>query len=150
ISNDELKYGALPDHEDLVHQIYVEWREQVGSWNRDLTDLLNKDSAERQVLRKTVRRVLDRARYESTKQRRLVEFIDQPAPTKPEDQDWIDLQIDWTSNSMQLSPREIQMLALRREGKTFEEIGSEMGLLKQRVAEMYNSAFSSLQDLYAG
>jgi hypothetical protein len=41
------------------------------------------------------------------------------------------------------------MLELRREGKTFEEIGSEMGLVKQRVSEIFNSAIGLLQDVYA-
>jgi hypothetical protein len=149
IHNDELKYGSLVDHEDLVHQVYVEWREQVGNDSASLANLTNKDSTERQVLRKTVRRVLDHARYESSKQRRMVEFSDQPAPVNSADQDWIELQLDWSSGRLQLGPREKQMLQMRREGKTFEEIGAEMGLIKQRVSEMYNAALSSLQQVYA-
>src|SRR5712691_10072111 len=30
IRNEEQRYGRLADHEDVVHQVYVEWREQVG------------------------------------------------------------------------------------------------------------------------
>ena len=149
IHNDELKYGSLVDHEDLVHQVYVDWREQVGSESPQLANLMNKDSTERQALRKTVRRVLDHARYEFSKQRRMVEFSDQPAPINSAEQDWVELQLDWSSGRLQLGPREKQMLQLRREGKTFEEIGAEMGLLKQRVSEMYNATLSSLQQAYA-
>ena len=149
ISNDEAKYGPLGDHEDLAHQIYVEWLQQAGNGNSDLARLMNKDSVERQVLRKTVRRVLDHARYEVSKQRRMVELVDQPAPANQAEQDWIDMQIDAASGSLQLDPRERQLLELRREGKTLEEIGLEMGLIKQRVSEMYNSALNSLQDLYS-
>jgi RNA polymerase sigma factor (sigma-70 family) len=149
ISNDEARYGSLSDREDLIHQIYVEWLQQVKDDNGDLSRVMKIDSAERQVLRKTVRRVLDHARYEHTKQRRMVELIDQAAPSNAAEQEWLDMQIDTSTGTLQLGSRERRMLELRREGRTFEEIGLEMGLLKQRVSEMYSSAISSLQDLYA-
>jgi hypothetical protein len=148
ISNDEARYGSLPDHEDLIHQIYVEYLQQVRNDDGDLARLTNTDSAERQVLRKTVRRVLDHARYEYAKQRRMVELTDQPASANAAEQDWIDLQIDAATGTLQLGARERRLLELRREGMTFEEIGSEMGLLKQRVCEMYNSTVSNLQEIY--
>jgi RNA polymerase sigma factor (sigma-70 family) len=149
IGNDEVRYGALPDHEDLIHQAFVEWREQVGPGEKALSSLLNKDSAERQVLRKTVRRVIDHTRYEQNRQKRMVELVDQPAPAKPAEREWIDLQIDWSLGVGNLTPREKQLLELRRQGRTFEEIGSELGLMKQRVSEMYSSAVDYLQELYA-
>jgi hypothetical protein len=149
IYNDESRFGSLPDHEDLVHQIYADWLEQVKNDNGRPADVLNRDSGERLTLRKTVRRVLDHARYETTKQRRMVELIDQPARVNRAEADWVDMQIDAACGTLQLDPRERRLLELRREGKTFEEIGSEIGLVKQRVYEMYNSALGALQELYA-
>src|SRR5207253_9526555 len=139
IHNDDAKYGTLWEYEDLVHQIYLEWRQQIAAQNGELNHLLDRNSAERQALRKTVRRVLDHARYESAKERRLTELNDAPAPSKVEEEDWLDLRIDWNSNGALLSAQSRKMLELRREGKTFEEIGADMGLAKQRVSEMYNS-----------
>jgi RNA polymerase sigma factor (sigma-70 family) len=149
IHNDELRYGPVADREDLVHQVYVEWREQVGNGSGRYNELLNKESAQRQVLRKTVRRVLDRARYDAGKQRQVLPFVDQAAPTRKTEQEWHDLQIDLSSTRLPLGPREKQLLELRREGKTLEEIGLEMGLVKQRVSEMYTSALTSLQEVYS-
>src|SRR5262249_39603250 len=47
IHNDESKYGPVTDHEDVVHQVYVEWREQVGDRSGYYNELLNKESAQR-------------------------------------------------------------------------------------------------------
>jgi RNA polymerase sigma factor (sigma-70 family) len=149
ISNDEARYGSLPDHEDLIHQVYVEWLQQIRDDNGDLSRVTNTDSAERQVLRKTVRRVLDHARYEYAKQRRMAELTDQPAPSNDAEQEWIDMQIDAVTGTLQLGVGQRRLLELRRQGKTFEEIGSEMGLVKQRVSEIYNSAIDSLREVYA-
>jgi RNA polymerase sigma factor (sigma-70 family) len=149
IHNDESKYGPVADHEDLVHQVYVEWREQVGNGSGYRNELLNKESAQRQVLRKTVRRVLDRARYDAGKQRQVLPFVDQAAPARKTEEEWRDVQIDLSSTRLPLGPREKQLLELRREGMTLEEIGLEMGLVKQRVSEMYTSALTSLQAIYS-
>ena len=72
-----------------------------------------------------------------------------PAPVKPTEQDWIDMQVDWASGAGRLGPRERQLLELRGQGKTFEEIGSELGLAKQRVCELLNAAIDRLQELYS-
>jgi hypothetical protein len=148
IRNAELKYGSLADHEDMIHQVYVEWREQVGNGNKVYVDLLNQDSVERLALRKTVRRVIDHARYEQTRQRRMQELFDHAAPVEPGELDWRDLQIDWSLGVGCPGPRERQLLELRRQGMTFEEIGSEMGMQKQRVCEVYNSAVRRLHAAY--
>jgi DNA-directed RNA polymerase specialized sigma24 family protein len=148
IRNEELHYGALPDHDDILHEIYVEWREQVGSGDSSLAGLLHKDSAERQVLRKAVRRVLDHARYEHTRQKRVLELHDQPAPARPAGREWADVRLDWSLGVGGLGAREKQVLELRSQGMTFEEIGAEMGLLKQRVFEMYSAAMDRLQEAY--
>jgi hypothetical protein len=148
IRNEELHHGALPDHDDILHQVYVEWREQVGGGDPALTGLLNRDSAERQVLRTAVRRVLDRVRYEQTRRKRVLELHDQPAPARPAQQDWIDVRIDWSLGVGNLDARERRLLELRSQGKTFAEIGAEMGLVRQRVFEMYSAAIDRLQEAY--
>jgi Sigma-70, region 4 len=148
VRNEELKHGPLRDSEDIVHQVFVEWREQTDNGELALANLLNKDSAERLLLRKSVRRVLDRVRYEQVRQQKMVEFIDQPAPLKPAEADWVDLQIDMSTGAGRLGPRERLLLELRRQGMTFEEIGSETGMAKQRVCEIYNAAVQRLQALY--
>jgi hypothetical protein len=150
IRNEELHYGALPDHDDILQQIYVEWREQVGPGDSSLAGLLHRDSAGRQVLRKAVRRVLDHARYEQTRRKRVLELHDQPAPVRPAAQDWADVRLDWSLGVGGLGDGERQVLELRSQGKTFAEIGAEMGLLKQRVFEMYSAALDRLQEVYAG
>lgn len=150
IRNDEGRFGPLPDHDDMLQQIFLEWRQQVGPSPMAFRNVLQKDSAERVVLRKVVRRVLDHARYEQAKLRRRGELIDQPAPSRSGDQAWTDLRLDLAAGVGRLSPRERQMLELRSQGMTFEEIGSELGLLKQRVCEMYNSTLHRLQAIYAG
>jgi DNA-directed RNA polymerase specialized sigma24 family protein len=148
IRNEELHYGALPDHDDILQQIYVEWREQVGAGDSSLAGLLHKDSAERQVLRKAVRRVLDHVRYEQRRGKRVLPLHDQPAPARPAAQDWLDVRLDWALGVGGLGPREKQVLELRSQGKTFDEIGAEMGLLKQRVSELYSAAIDRLQEVY--
>ena len=148
IRNEEQRYGRLADHEDLVHQVYVEWREQVGPAEQAYAGLLDKESAERQILRKTVRRVIDHVRYEQNRQKRTVELFDQEAPANPVEQDWRDVQLDWRLGDVP-NAQERQVLELRRQGMTFEEIGSEMGLVKQRVCETFNSVLQQLQELYA-
>ncbi len=149
IRNEELKYGRLTDHDDLFNQIYLEWRVQVGNNGQALGNLLNKESSERQALRKTVRRVLDHERYDQQRQQRMVELLDQPAPVKAGAQEWVDLQLDWSQGVGNLSPLERQILDLRRQGMTFEEIGDDTGMVKQRVFEIFNSALERLQEAYS-
>jgi RNA polymerase sigma factor (sigma-70 family) len=149
IRNDEARFGTLPDHDDVVHQVFVDWWEQVGPGQQVFDTLLQKDSLARTVLRKTVRRVLDHLRYEQNRGKRTVELFDIPAPDQGREHEWIDLQLDWAQGGVGPGPRAKQILDLRRQGMTFEEIGSEMGLLKQRVCELYNAAVEQLQELYA-
>jgi RNA polymerase sigma factor (sigma-70 family) len=150
LRNEEMKFGPLPDHEDILHQVFVEWRQEMGANHHALEQLLNKDSTERQALRTAVRRVLDHSRYEVRRQQQRATFTDQAAaPVKAGEQDWIDLQLDWALDGGKLAPRERQLLELRRQGLTFEEIGAELGLVKQRVSEMYDTTIHRLQTLYA-
>jgi hypothetical protein len=149
ILNEELRYGILPDHEDMIQQVFIDWREQVGPDQTAFRNLLEKESAERLVLRKAVRRVIDHVRYETNRQKQMTELLDEPAPSSPAQQEWTDLQLDLASGLGNLSPRETQLLELRRQGKTFEEIGLELGLLKQRAFEIYDSTILRLQQIYA-
>src|SRR5581483_1576897 len=148
IRNEEMKYGGLADHEDIIHQTFVEWRQLVGQQAPSLANLLNKTSIERQLLQKTVRRVIDHTRYEQNRQKKMAELIDQAAPTRAGQQDWVDLKLDWAQGVGNLVPQERRLLELRSQGMTFEEIGSEIGLVKQRVCEMYNSTLERLQNIY--
>lgn len=148
IRNEEQRYGALSDHEDLVHQVFVEWWEHVGPRPEAFAGLLSRDSPEHFVLRKTVRRVLDHARYERTRDRRIGELFEQPEPPRPAEQVWRDVRLDWETGATGPGPRERRVLELRREGRTLEEIGAELGLLKQRVSELYGSAVEQLRQQY--
>jgi hypothetical protein len=149
IRNEELRYGPLPDHDDLLQQTFVEWRQATGPGDHALANLLDRDSTERLALKKAVRRVIDHVRYEARKQRRMVEITDQAVPTKAGEQDWIDLKLDLGAGVGQLGPRERQTLELRRQGKTFDEIGAELGLLRQRAFEIYHTALGRLQEIYS-
>jgi RNA polymerase sigma factor (sigma-70 family) len=149
VRNEEARFGPLQDHEDMVQQIFVEWREQVGSRDQAFTEVLQKDTPSRQVLQQTVRRVLDRVRYQQRRAQKTVEFIDQPAPVQAHAQQWADLQIDLAQGVGGLDAQERRTIELRGQGMTFEEIGSEMGILKQRVFEIYHAALGRLQEIYA-
>src|SRR5262249_50859353 len=124
IRNEELRFGPLPDHEDIAHQVFVEWREQAGPGRGVYRGRLEKDSAQRLLLRRTVRQVLDRARYQSQRQQRTVELLDQPEPPRRTEQEWADVQLDWETGGDAPDARERQVLELRRQGMTFEEIGA--------------------------
>jgi DNA-directed RNA polymerase specialized sigma24 family protein len=148
IRREEFARGPLPDHADIIQQIYVEWREGVSARDDVHSRLLDKESPERSVFRGAVRRVLDRTRYDTVKQRRRAELDDQPeAPSKPS-RDWADVEIDLTQGVGKLTAREREMLDLRRLGATFEEIGAKLGMSKQRVCEAYNELLDRLTAIY--
>jgi RNA polymerase sigma factor (sigma-70 family) len=148
IRNEEQRHGPLRDREDLVHQVFVEWREQVGENDLALGQLLNKDSPERLVLRKAARRVLDHARYVRDRDSQIEGLSDQPAPANSSEAEWRELQMDVSQGAGNLDPRERQLLELRRQGMTLDEIGAEVGLAKQRVCEAFVAIIDRLQALY--
>jgi hypothetical protein len=148
IRSEEQRYGPLRDREDLVHQVFVEWREQVGRNDQALGQLLNKDSPERLVLRKTARRVLDHARYVRDRDSQIEDLSDRPAPTSTSEAEWRELQLDVSQGAGNLDSRERQLLELRRQGMTLDEIGAEVGLAKQRVCEAFVAIIDRLQALY--
>lgn len=148
IRNEELRYGLLPDHDDIVHQVYLEWWERVGTGDGALANLLHRDSAERETLRKTVRRVIDHVRYEHNRSRGVVDVSGQSFSQDATEAEWLDFRIDVDTGVGGLSTREKTVLMLRGEGKTVEEIGSELGMAKQRVSEVCQHAISSLRRIY--
>jgi len=148
IRREERVRGPLPDHGDIIQDIYVAWRQEVGRGHDAHANLLERDSPERLAFGKTVRRVLDRARYGDARRRRDVPLTDHEAPRLADD--WHDLEIDWAQGVGGLSENERRLLSLRREGRTFEEIGSEIGLAKQRVCELFNEVIGRLTALYGG
>lgn len=148
IRNEERARGPLSGRHDLVQQIYVEWREEVGPGDDVHSRLLDKASAERSALRGTVRRVLDRSRYDDAKRRAVAEINDRPAPARRTAQDWLDLEIDWSQGVGRLTTLERRVLDLRRAGATFDEVGEALGLSKQRAFELYDEVIERLSALY--
>jgi RNA polymerase sigma factor (sigma-70 family) len=149
IRTEERRYGRLPDHEDIVQQVFVQWWEQVGARDRALAGVLQEDSPERLALRKTVRRVLDHVRYEHNRDRNRAELLDRPAPVNPAEEEWRDLRLDWALSGNGPGARGQQLLELRRQGLTLQEIGDALGLLKQRVSELYTATVERLQAQYS-
>ncbi len=148
IRREERMRGPLSDHKDIIQQIYVEWWEEVGTAEDMHASLLDKDSAGRQLFGKTVRRVLDRSRYDDIKRKNIAPVTEEDAPARSAEQQWVDLQIDWAQGVGNLTPQERQVLDFRREGRTFEEIGEQLGLAKQRVFEVYTEVIERLSELY--
>jgi DNA-directed RNA polymerase specialized sigma subunit len=150
IRNDEHRYGALPDHDDIVHQVYLEWRELLGAGSGAYENLLLQDSLERETLRKTVRRVIDRTRYETQRSHRAGAVEAELVTACPEPVEWIDFRIDVDGGVGGLTARERRVLWLRGEGRTVDEIGTELGMAKQRVSELCQHAIASLRRVYSG
>jgi RNA polymerase sigma factor (sigma-70 family) len=131
------RHHRLRDPDDIVQQVCLEWLEQAKA-----TDPTYRD------LRGIVSRVIGRAHAQYGKQQRMRELSDQPAPADALQRELKDMQIDRDLGVRDLTDQEWQILELKRQGFTFEEIGSEMGMRKQRAHEMYMSAVSYLQERY--
>ena len=148
IRREELVRGPLSDHADIIQQIYVEWRQEVPAGDDAHVRLLDRDSVERTVFRTAVRRVLERTRYGEIKQRRRADMADHEAQENAPARDWADLEIDLAHGVGQLTGRERDILDLRRAGMTFDEIGTKLGLPRQRVFEAYTELVDRLSALY--
>jgi len=92
--------------------------------------------------------VIARAIYQQKKRELVVDFTDQPAPVKSVEKDWAEFKSDCQRGVGHLTPQEWQILDLRRQGKTFAEIGADFGMLKQRVCEIYHAVEARLQKIY--
>ena len=148
IRREEFARGPLPDHGDIIQQIYIEWREGVKANDDVHVRLLDRDSPERTAFRGAVRRVLDRSRYDAVKQRRVAVLTDhEDAPRNPS-RNWADVEIDLAQGVGNLTERERDILEMRRWGATFEEIGAKLGMSKQRVFEAYEALIDRLTTIY--
>jgi hypothetical protein len=134
--------------EDMVQDIYLAWRELTGPQPEEqaLAKLLENDSREMGLLRVAVQRVIARTHYQQARWRRTVGGP--PAVAKPGGQEGIDWKDFWESVVGRLTPREKQILELRKQEKTFAEIGAELGMSKQRVCELFHDVVTRLQNDY--
>jgi DNA-directed RNA polymerase specialized sigma24 family protein len=144
----ERRVGPLRDHDDLVQQICVEWLEQAGPPAEALPRLLEHAPAEMQLLRAVVNRVIARAVYQQKRQSVVLDLNDWPARDNAVERDWAEFKTDCEQGVGNLSRREWQVLDLRRQGKTFEEIGAELRLPRQRVWEVYHAVEARLREIY--
>jgi hypothetical protein len=144
----ERRVGPLRDHDDLVQQICVEWLEQAGEPAEVLPRLLEQAPAEMQLLRAVVTRVIARAVYQQKKRSVVLDFNDWPARGNAAERDWTEFKADCEQGVGNLSRREWQVLDLRRQGKTFEEIGAELRLPRQRAWEVYRAVEARLRKIY--
>jgi hypothetical protein len=144
----ERRVGPLRDHDDLVQQICVEWLEQAGPPAEALPRLLEQAPAEMQLLRAVVNRVIARAVYQQKRQGVVLDGNDRPARGDDAERDWAEFKADCEQGVGNLSRREWQVLDLRRQGKTFEEIGAELRLPRQRAWEVYHDVEARLREIY--
>jgi DNA-binding NarL/FixJ family response regulator len=126
----------------------VEWLEQAGPPAEALPRLLEQAPAEMQLLRAVVTRVIARAVYQQQRQHVALDFNDWPARGDAVERDWAEFKADCEQGVGNLSRREWQVLDLRRQGKTFEEIGAELRLPRQRVWEVYHAVQARLRAIY--
>jgi hypothetical protein len=155
IHNAEKAHGEkFLSPEDIVQEIYLEWRGLVGPRPEDeaLSRLLQDGSEEMKLLRLAVQRVIGRTRYQQRHWAKGGRFPKPDCTTgefarqgEQERVDWEDL---WENVVSTLAPNEKQVLELRKQGKTFAEIGSELGMLRQRACETYHSVVARLQTSY--
>jgi DNA-directed RNA polymerase sigma subunit (sigma70/sigma32) len=73
---------------------------------------------------------------------------EQATPADTASRSWADLQIDLAQGVGQLTARERDILNLRREGQTFEEIGDKLGMPRQRVFDAYTEVLNRLTAVY--
>jgi hypothetical protein len=155
IHNAEKAHGVkFVSPEDMVQEIYLEWRGLVGPRPEDeaLSQLLHDSSEEMRFLRLAVQRVIGRTRYQ---QKQWTKGSGLPGPDcrsdaliRPGEQERVDWEDLWENVVSTLAANEKQVLELRKQGKTFAEIGSELGMPKQRACETYHSAVARLQKSY--
>ena len=155
IHNAERVHGErLLNPEDVVQEIYVEWRGLVGPQAEDaaLCRLLEDGSEEMRFLRVAVQRVIGRTRYQQKQWSKSVAISQLAGSTsalarrgEQERIDWEDL---WQNMVRRLAPQEKQILEMRKQGQTYAEIGASLGMARQRVCETYQRLVSQLQKNY--
>jgi hypothetical protein len=144
----ERRAGPLRDHEDIIQQICLEWLEKAGPPDEAFPKLLKRSPPEMQLLRETVNRVIARVIYQQRKRLLASDFTDWPAPARPAERDWVEFKSDCERGVGSLTRQEWQILELRRQGKTFAEIGAEIALPRQRAWDIYQDVEARLQKIY--
>lgn len=136
------------DREDLLQEIFMEWRKGVDDFDQALPQLLDADSAERGLLRDSVYRVFGRYRYhQKMNAQRLLGEIDVPAPDSPRVQENRDFTLDlqqWMESLPRLEKQVVQLYYFQN--MTMEKIGAEVGLPKQRISEIHRRALERHPD----
>jgi hypothetical protein len=145
----ERRAGPLSDHEDIIQQICLEWLQQVGPPHEAFPRLLEHAAVEMQLLRATVNRVIGRMIYQQRKDRRRSGLVDWPAPAHSTERDWMEFHSDCAEGVGHLTRQEWHILEQRRQGKTFTEIGAELGVARQRVWEVYHEVEARLRRIYS-
>lgn len=146
----ERRVGPMRDHDDIVQQVCVEWLERAGPPGEAFPRLLEQAPTEMRLLRETVSRVIARAIYQQKKRGTSVAFTDSPAPDRAGERDWAEFTSDCERGVGHLSRGEWQVLESRRQGKTFGEIGAEVGMARQRVWEVCHAVVARLQKIASG
>ena len=139
------------------------WSRRNGPWQPSqvlwrvfqlerLGQLLHDDSEEMRLLRVAVQRVIGRTRYQQRQWARaggLPQLAGKSETlTRRGEQDRVDWEDLWENVVSTLASSEKQVLELRKQGKTFTEIGSELGMPRQRACETYHNAVARLQKSY--
>jgi hypothetical protein len=144
----EGRVGPLPDHDDIIQQICVEWLERAGPPNVAFPRLLDKAPAEMRLLRETVHRVIMRITYQHRKAGVNADLSGWPAPDRPLERAWLDFKSDCERGVGHLTLQEWHVLELRRQGHTFAEIGATIGMPRQRAWEICENVVARLQQIY--
>src|SRR5262249_43053836 len=134
--------------EDIIQQICLEWLERAGPPDEAFPKLLKRSPPEMQLLRETVNRVIARVIYQQRKRLLASDFTNWPAPVRPTEMDWVEVKSDRERVVRSLTRQEWQILELRRQGKTFAEIGTEIALPRQRAWDIYQDVEARLQKIY--
>jgi hypothetical protein len=123
IATAERRVGPLRDHDDIVHQVCVEWLELTDPPNVAFPRLLEGNTVEMEFLRQVVSRVIARAAYQQRRDGSALGEADRPATVDPVGSAWADFRADCERGVGNLSPVEWRVLESRREGLTSRRSG---------------------------
>ncbi len=146
VRNSERSYGPIRDAEDVVQQIITEWIAEVGNKPEAYDRLRQPDSEESFLLQMLIRRVLNSTRYERRTYTRRFEQLGETTDRRR----WllvrlIDLQLDLESALREMPPELQKVIVMRKEERTFEEIGAEMNISRQAAHRLHEQAIEMLQ-----
>lgn len=136
IGREERLYGKLGDHDDMLQEMFLLWTTAIG-WSEDsLKNVQLSESEERQEWIRIVRSVINSFRVRARRESRCHPLTD--VSTHADDIDRRELRMDIVSVINGLRPTQRSVLETKLSGKTFEEIGEEIGLSTSRVHQIYN------------